>query len=79
MPKTDSTRYTILFATAVCVVCALLVAASAVGLRERQEANAAASTGRRTCCSPPGWSSPTRTLSDRELQEIFDKQHRRRA
>ena len=39
MPKTDSTRYTFLFAAAVCVVCALLVAASAVGLRERQENN----------------------------------------
>ena len=41
VPKTDSTRYTFLFATAVCVVCALLVAVSAVGLRERQETNAA--------------------------------------
>ena len=40
MPRLDSTRYTVLFATAVSVVCALLVATAAVGLRERQEANA---------------------------------------
>ena len=39
MPDTQSTRYTIGFAAAICVVCALLVAASAVGLRERQETN----------------------------------------
>ena len=40
MPKLESTRYTVLFATAVSVVCALLVATAAVGLRARQEANA---------------------------------------
>jgi Na+-transporting NADH:ubiquinone oxidoreductase subunit C len=40
VPKLDSTRYTILFATAVCVVCALVVAVSAVGLASRQEENA---------------------------------------
>jgi Na+-transporting NADH:ubiquinone oxidoreductase subunit C len=40
VPKLESTRYTVLFATAVCVVCALVVAVSAVGLAERQEANA---------------------------------------
>ena len=40
MPKLDSTRYTFLFATIVCVVCALLVAVSAVGLHEQQETNA---------------------------------------
>ena len=40
MPKLDSTRYTFVFATIVCVVCALLVAVSAVGLHEKQENNA---------------------------------------
>ena len=39
MPDTQSTRYTVGFAAAVCIVCALLVAASAVGLREKQETN----------------------------------------
>jgi Na+-transporting NADH:ubiquinone oxidoreductase subunit C len=40
VPKLESTRYTVLFATVVCVVCALVVAVSAVGLAERQDANA---------------------------------------
>ena len=40
MPRRDSPRYTILFAAAVSVACAALVAAAAVSLRERQEANA---------------------------------------
>jgi Na+-transporting NADH:ubiquinone oxidoreductase subunit C len=39
VPDTQSTRYTVAFAAAVCVVCAALVAVSAVGLRERQETN----------------------------------------
>jgi Na+-transporting NADH:ubiquinone oxidoreductase subunit C len=39
MPRLDSARYTFGFAAAVCVFCALLVAASAVLLRPRQEAN----------------------------------------
>ena len=34
-----STGYIVGFAVAVCLVCALFVAGSAVGLRERQEAN----------------------------------------
>jgi len=40
VPRLDSTRYTVQFAVAVSVVCALLVATAAVGLRDRQEANA---------------------------------------
>ncbi len=40
MANINSTRYTILFATAVCVVCALLVSATAVSLQPRQKANA---------------------------------------
>jgi len=40
VPKTDSTRYTFAFATIVCIVCALLIAVSAVGLRDKQETNA---------------------------------------
>ena len=34
-----NTAYIIRFATGICLVCALFVALSAVGLRERQEAN----------------------------------------
>ncbi len=40
MPRLDSTRYTVLFAAAVSIVCALLVATAAVALRDRQGANA---------------------------------------
>lgn len=40
MPNLNSTRYTILFATAVCVVCALFVSLAAVTLQPRQKANA---------------------------------------
>lgn len=39
MPREYSTLYTIGFAAAVCFVCSILVATSAVTLRERQEAN----------------------------------------
>jgi Na+-transporting NADH:ubiquinone oxidoreductase subunit C len=37
--RTDSPGYTLIFATAVCVVCALFVSASNVLLKERQEIN----------------------------------------
>ena len=38
-PNLNSTAYIIGFATALCGVCAIFVAASAVGLKDRQEAN----------------------------------------
>jgi Na+-transporting NADH:ubiquinone oxidoreductase subunit C len=38
--KLDSPRYTVLFATVVCVVCALVVSVAAVSLQPRQAANA---------------------------------------
>ena len=72
MPKTDSTRYTILFATAVCVVCALVVAASAVGLRSRQEDNALAFRQKNVLLAA-GLVKPDDALSDRELQQLFDR------
>lgn len=40
MPARESSLYTVLFAVAVSAVCALLVSATAVGLRDRQQANA---------------------------------------
>lgn len=40
MADINSTRYTIVFATVVCVVCALLISVSAVSLQPRQQANA---------------------------------------
>jgi Na+-transporting NADH:ubiquinone oxidoreductase subunit C len=71
MPRTDGTRYTILFATAVCVVCALLVAVSAVGLRDRQEANAQIYRQKNVLLAA-GLVKPDESVSDRELQQIFD-------
>lgn len=72
MPRLDSTRYTIGFATAVCVVCALLVAASAVGLRERQETNAL-SYRQKNVLLAAGLVQPDQSLPDRELLRIFDE------
>jgi Na+-transporting NADH:ubiquinone oxidoreductase subunit C len=72
VPKTDSTRYTFLFAAAVCVVCALLVAASAVGLRDRQENNQLVYRQKNVLLAA-GLVKPDQKLSDRELQAIFDK------
>ncbi len=40
MVNINSTRYTIVFATVVCVVCALLISVTAVSLQPRQQANA---------------------------------------
>ncbi len=40
MSDVNSTRYTILFATTVCVICAAVVATAAVSLKPAQEANA---------------------------------------
>ena len=71
MPKTDSTRYTILFAIAVCVVCALLVAVSAVGLRERQEANALIYRQKNVLYAA-GLVRPDEDVTERELKKIFD-------
>jgi Na+-transporting NADH:ubiquinone oxidoreductase subunit C len=72
VPKVDSTRYTVLFATAVCVVCALLVAASAVGLRARQEANQRLYMEKNVLLAA-GLVRHEEDLSARELREIFDR------
>jgi Na+-transporting NADH:ubiquinone oxidoreductase subunit C len=71
VPKTDSTRYTIAFAAAVCVVCALLVAVSAVGLRERQQTNAQLYQQKNVLFAA-GLVQPDEDLSGQELLRIFD-------
>src|SRR6266545_3610853 len=71
MLRTDTTRYTILFATAVCVVCALLVAVSAVGLHERQEANALLYQQKNVLLAA-GLVKPGESPPDAELLKIFD-------
>ena len=71
MPKLDSTRYTFLFATVVCVVCALLIAVSAVGLRERQETNALLYRQKNVLLAA-GLVKPGEDLSAKELVRVFD-------
>jgi Na+-transporting NADH:ubiquinone oxidoreductase subunit C len=72
VPKLDSTRYTFLFATVVCVVCALLVAVSAVGLHDRQEMNALLYRQKNVLLAA-GLVGPGEDLSARELLKIFDQ------
>jgi Na+-transporting NADH:ubiquinone oxidoreductase subunit C len=69
--RTDGTAYTFAFATAVCVVCALLIAVSAVGLHERQEANAVRYRQENVLIAA-GLSAPGESFSDAALKERFD-------
>jgi len=75
VPDTGSTRYTVGFAAAICVVCALLVAASAVGLRERQETNQLLYRQKNVLIAA-GIAKPDESLSDLELLALFDKRIR---
>ncbi|MBL8314947.1 MAG: Na(+)-translocating NADH-quinone reductase subunit C [Rubrivivax sp.] len=72
MPKLDSTRYTVLFATGVSVACALLVATAAVGLREKQEANAQLYKQKNVLLAA-SLAKPGQALSAAEVQKIFDQ------
>jgi Na+-transporting NADH:ubiquinone oxidoreductase subunit C len=73
--KPDSTRYTFAFAAIVCVVCALLVAVSAVGLRDRQDANARLYRQKNVLYAAD-LATPDSDLSERDLQRIFDERIR---
>jgi Na+-transporting NADH:ubiquinone oxidoreductase subunit C len=70
VPKLDSTRYTFVFAAIVCVVCALLIAVSAVGLRERQEANAQLYRQKNVLYAA-GLVTTEEDLSESELNRVF--------
>jgi Na+-transporting NADH:ubiquinone oxidoreductase subunit C len=78
VPKLESTRYTVLFATAVSVVCALLVATAAVGLRERQEVNAQLYKQKNVLLAA-GLLKPGESVTRDEVLAIFDKRIRVRA
>jgi Na+-transporting NADH:ubiquinone oxidoreductase subunit C len=75
VPRLDSTRYTVLFATGVSVVCALLVATAAVGLRERQEVNAQLYKQKNVLLAA-SLAKPEQALSAAEVQAIFDQRIR---
>jgi len=70
VPKLDSTRYTFVFATIVCVVCALLIAVSAVGLKQRQDLNALLYRQKNVLLAG-GLVKPGEEISQRELLKVF--------
>jgi Na+-transporting NADH:ubiquinone oxidoreductase subunit C len=71
VPKLESTRYTIFFAAAVCIVCALLVSVSAVGLASRQEENARLYRQKNVLLAA-GLVEPGIDLPATEILRIFD-------
>jgi Na+-transporting NADH:ubiquinone oxidoreductase subunit C len=71
VPRLESTSYTLGFAAAVCVVCALLVSVAAVGLSERQENNARLYRQKNVLLAA-GLVKPGEDLSAAELLKIFD-------
>lgn len=73
----DSPRYTLAFAAAVCVVCALLVAGSSVLLRERQQANKLLYL-QKNVLQATGLVAPGERLPDAEIVQIFDENIRAR-
>ena len=72
MPGLDSTRYTVLFAAGVSVVCALMVAAAAVGLRDRQEVNAVLYKQKNVLLAA-GLAKPGDSLTAADVQRVFDQ------
>jgi Na+-transporting NADH:ubiquinone oxidoreductase subunit C len=65
-----STGYIIAFATAVCFVCALVVATSAVGLKERQEANLLVDRQKKVL-GVAGLLREGESISNEEVQQLF--------
>ncbi len=78
MPRRDSTRYTLLFATGVSVVCALLVSTAAVGLRERQDTNALLYKQKNVLLAA-SLAKPGQDLSAAEVLSVFDQRIQVRA
>ena len=70
MADKNSVRYTVLFAAAVCVVCALMVAVAAVTLAPTQEANARLYMQKNVLLAA-GLAEPGRELPVAQLRKIF--------
>ncbi|MBL8323826.1 MAG: Na(+)-translocating NADH-quinone reductase subunit C [Rubrivivax sp.] len=70
--RKDGVRYTVLFATAVCVVCALMVALAAVVLQPTQEAKARQYMQKNVLLAA-GLVEPGRDVSAAELKKVFDE------
>jgi Na+-transporting NADH:ubiquinone oxidoreductase subunit C len=77
MARPESTRYTILFATAVCVVCALMVSVAAVSLQPRQKANARLYMEKNVLLAA-GLVKPGQDVSIRDVEKFFEKDVRAR-
>jgi Na+-transporting NADH:ubiquinone oxidoreductase subunit C len=75
--QVNSVRYTLLFATAVCLVCSLLVASATVLLRDRQHANQLLYL-QKNMLQATGLVQPGEAVTDREVVEIFDRNIRLR-
>jgi Na+-transporting NADH:ubiquinone oxidoreductase subunit C len=75
--KLESTRYTILFATTVCVVCALLVSVAAVSLQPQQRANARFYMEKNVLVAA-GLVEPGQAITAAELNDMFDRRIRAR-
>jgi len=67
-----SPLYTILFATAVCIVCAIVVSSSAVSLKERQETNAALEK-QRNVLQAAGLMTFDEKLDAAEIEQRFER------
>ena len=72
MAAKDSVRYTVGFAAAVCVVCALLVASASVALQPRQDANARLYMQKNVLLAA-GLADPGADLTEAQLRRIFDE------
>ncbi len=72
MAKLDSPRYTIAFATAVCVVCALMVSVAAVSLQPRQKANARLYMEKNVLLAA-GLVKPGQPVTVRDVEGFFEK------
>ena len=66
-----SPLYTILFATAVCIVCAIVVSSAAVSLKERQDINAALDK-QRNVLEAAGLREPGEKLDTEEIAKRFE-------
>jgi Na+-transporting NADH:ubiquinone oxidoreductase subunit C len=73
----NSTRYTIIFAAIVCVVCAALVSVTAVSLQPRQAANARLYMEKNVLVAA-GLVQHGQSVSPREVEEFFQGQVRAR-
>jgi len=70
--QVNSVRYTLLFATAVCLVCSLLVASASVLLRDRQQANALLYL-QKNMLQATGLVKTGEVVTDKEVRSIFDR------